>query len=84
MTTLRDLWLAKEWSLEDVIAHMRIDVKHPISRPTLYKLVHHDGQEGEVKLKTVRAVCQLFGITLNDFEELQPYRPANRPKDKKE
>lgn len=73
MATLRDLWKAKEWKLEDVIARMRIEQNTPCTRPTLYKLIHHNGEEGEVKLKTVRAVCAVLGITLNDFEELEPY-----------
>ena len=77
MTTLRDLW--KERGLTSV------DVAHAASCsiPTIYKLNRRGGEESEVKLRTIRAVCVALNITLSDFERLDACPHADEYKEKK-
>lgn len=62
MATLRDIWERKRLSPTEVAGLARI------SLPTLYKM---NKKEGGVRKRTIRDVCEVLGITQEEYEDLE-------------
>lgn len=72
MTTLRDLWISRNLTSTQVAGKCSITVA------TLYKLNRRGGEEDHVSFGTVRCVCEVLGISLNEFERLSPCSMSER------
>ncbi len=70
MTTLRDTWLTKGMRSTEVA------VRAGCSPATLYKLNRKEDED--VAYGTIKAVCQVLGISLSEYETLIACPKADR------
>lgn len=73
MPTLRDIWKQKGMTSTQVAGLAGISV------PSLYKL---NRKEEDVNFSTVRAVCKVLGLSLDEFANLDPCPQAEKHRGK--
>jgi hypothetical protein len=83
--SIRAIWKAAGYSPESLAEEVRkYGAKCRV--PTLYKLAHRTDKN--VEFGTIKAVCQIFGLTLDQYDRLPPcphsreYTVAGEPKKK--
>lgn len=72
MTTLRDLWMSKRLTSTEVAAAAGI------SPPTLYKA----NRKEVIAERSIVAICQVLGITRQEYDALDVCPMADRYRDK--
>ncbi len=72
MATLRDIWIAKGMNSTQVAAAAGCSI------PTLYKLNRKGGEEDGVAIGIVRRVCNVLGLSLDQYERLDACPMADR------